>query len=160
MKRGAGWIGVLCVIVLMSLPQASAVTHFGASAAGATDAAGACNAAAHILIAPISMGVAYLDYVDIYLNYSYYDNRSTGARAAVHNFNVSAIHNGAGTTSFGGPHTTTGGGTGPPIGTGSIFAHVLITDETNTIAITWNAKVTITPGCNVSTSLTHTITTS
>jgi hypothetical protein len=154
MKRGVMWLGVLVVSVAMLLPQATAVTTwFGASSKGATDA-GTCVAAAHYLVVPVGLGVSNNDYVDIWFNYTYYDNRSAGSRTAVHDFNVSAVHDGAITQTLGGPHSTTGTGTG---GAANIYAHVPITDETKTIAITWKAKVTITPGCSASVTITHTI---
>jgi hypothetical protein len=100
------------------------------------------------------MGVSNGDVVQIWLNYTYWDNRSSGSRSAVHDFNVSAVHNGV--TVWNNPsHTTTGN---PPGGGGAnINVGVGITDDTLTIAITWKAKVTITPGCSATSTTTHTI---
>lgn len=154
MNRGVMWIGVMLVSVLMLLPLASAATVFGASAKGATDAA-TCVAAGHFLIVPIALGVSNGDTVEIWWNTTHYDNRSAGSRTATHSFSVVATHNGV-TVGTWGNYTSTGGLPGGGV-TNNLLRTVSITDDTKTIAITWSASVTITPGCSASTSLNHTI---
>lgn len=149
--------GTVLIAALMLLPQVSAATRFGASSGGATDASSPCHANVSGGAVPVALGVDIDDVVQIWFNYTYYDNRTfdVGNPVAIHTFNLTTLHDGL-TQDNGVPSYFTIGGGG---GSSNDVVNVVITDNTAnaaTIEISWTASITV-GWCSASDSVTHTI---
>lgn len=151
MKEDAfvGGVSLLLVAFLVVTSQtALAITRFGASSLGDTDAGGGlapCSADVHTTIVPVTLGVDDGDTVRIWFNVSWTDNRADGSPQATHYFKVDWTH--LANYDFADRLKFTDGGEGAQ--TENFYTDVFNVSDNNWLGITWFASATVagSPSC-------------
>ena len=156
-RNVGGMVGaILLVGMVLLMPQVSAVTRFGASSGGNTDAGTLCHAEVWFMVVPIAMGVDIGDVVQIWFNYTYYDNRSFSLLnpVATHTFNLTTVHDSS-SIYYQAQYLTQGGASGAV----NAKNDVTITDDTISVAtidISWRASISL-GACSDTETKTHSI---